>query len=197
MFKRISEIIGCYANPPATDKDIKALTTAFFPFQINTELESFLGVMNGQKDEGFLSCEEIIEERDFYRKIFKEEGERFPEALLPIYSFDIRTLFIVLSKCKSEQSGVFGFYISDGDTDFYLEYNSLQSMVKTFIELDSFSKINKYSDTQGHYIDRNIYDQIELKLNPDIYQLKQKGSFSKLGVKNIYDFYNLPTEWFS
>lgn len=197
MFKKFSEIIGCYANPPATDKDIKALTTAFFPFQINTELKSFLSVMNGQKEEGFLSCEKIIEERDFYRKIFKEEGERFPEALLPIYSFDIRALFIVLSKSKSEQSGVFGFYISDGDTDFYLEYNSLQSMVKTFIELDSFSKINKYSNTQGHYIDRDIYDQIELKINPDIYQLKQKGSFSESGIKNIYDFYNLPKEWFS
>jgi len=81
------------------------------------------------------------------------------------------------------------------------EYFSPNILPKNLVELlhqfNGFydSNTNKYPGTERHYIDGDAFSEVQQKLNPNMYDLKQKGCKSPTGVTNMCEIENLHQAW--
>ena len=199
MYKKLSEIYSS-TLPPMSEAELEEIENYLSPNTIPKELVNLLLCFNGSIDPvrevGFYSSEQIVEEHKSFTQLFKSADYVYPSSLVPIFTNGGAVVYFVKAENDKEHNKhVWSFCAGDGDREVYLEYESIEKMAQTLIQENEIKNTNKYPGTEGHYIDTDAFSEVQVKLNPNKYNLKQKGIKSPTGVQNVYEIESLHHVW--
>lgn len=173
------------------DEMVKNLLSGYL---LPDELYILYEKINGGNDflfDSFYSLSEAIDKRDEYINLLRES---WLKAWMPLGMDDTFDYIVVLSKEKRNSCEIYYIDLGGGDPNLYLYTTDIASLIN--LEMERY-KILQDTETALSY--RDLY----LEFIPDAYpyfeEKRQKGIYSKNGIRNIYDILDLdslPKEWF-